>query len=107
MDNNAHGTLLSDDAIRLQRMLPGPIDRVWRYLTESDLRRQWLAEGDFPTGSGDKFALTFRNRELTDNDDAAPEKYARFENLAQTHGRVLDCSPPNRLVITWDEDETS
>ena len=32
--------------LTIQRLLPGPIERVWAYLTESDLRRQWLAAGE-------------------------------------------------------------
>ena len=33
--------------VRLERLLPGPIERVWAFITESDLRRQWLAAGEF------------------------------------------------------------
>ncbi|HEY1755821.1 MAG TPA: hypothetical protein VGG72_10525 [Bryobacteraceae bacterium] len=29
---------------RFERLLPGPIERVWDYLTQPDLRRTWLAE---------------------------------------------------------------
>jgi uncharacterized protein YndB with AHSA1/START domain len=41
----AFGSLGEDATLTLERMLPGSIDRVWAYLTESDLRRQWLAAG--------------------------------------------------------------
>lgn len=104
MDNDAHGTLLADDAVRLQRLLPGPIDRVWRYLTEPALRRQWLADGMFPDEDGAAFELTFRNNELTSTDDPPPARYAEMAKLAHTRGHRIACSPPHRLVITWDED---
>ena len=40
---DAYGALSEPATLTIQRMLPGPIERVWSYLTESDLRRKWLA----------------------------------------------------------------
>jgi uncharacterized protein YndB with AHSA1/START domain len=40
-----HGALIEPATLQIQRLLPGPIDRVWAYLTQSDLRRQWMAPG--------------------------------------------------------------
>jgi uncharacterized protein YndB with AHSA1/START domain len=42
---DAFGSLSEDATLTLERLLPGSVDRVWAYLTESDLRRQWLAAG--------------------------------------------------------------
>src|SRR4051794_15250333 len=33
------------DTIRLERTLDAPIETVWRYLTEADLRRDWFMGG--------------------------------------------------------------
>jgi hypothetical protein len=30
--------------VRFERLLPGPIERVWDYVTRPDLQRTWLAE---------------------------------------------------------------
>jgi uncharacterized protein YndB with AHSA1/START domain len=35
----AYGELIEPTTLKLQRRLPGPIERVWAYVTESDLRR--------------------------------------------------------------------
>ena len=43
---DAYGVLTEPATLTIQRMLPGPIERVWAYLTESDLRRKWLAAGE-------------------------------------------------------------
>ncbi len=43
---NDYATRIAPDAIRLERLLPGPIERVWAFLTESDKRARWLAAGD-------------------------------------------------------------
>ena len=42
---DAYGALSEPSTLTIQRMLPGPIERVWAYLTDSDLRRKWLAAG--------------------------------------------------------------
>ena len=52
--------------LRIQRLLPGPIERVWAYLTESELRRKWLAAGEMEMKVGAPFELVWRNDELTD-----------------------------------------
>jgi len=39
------GVLTEARTIRFQRLLPGPIERVWAFLTESDKRGRWLASG--------------------------------------------------------------
>jgi hypothetical protein len=31
-------------SVRFERLLPGPIEHVWDYLTKPDLQRTWLAE---------------------------------------------------------------
>jgi len=31
-------------SVRFERLLPGPIERVWDYLTRADLQKDWLAE---------------------------------------------------------------
>ena len=38
--NSSFGSLIEPATFKIQRLLPGPIDRVWAYLTDSNLRRQ-------------------------------------------------------------------
>ncbi|WP_417723581.1 hypothetical protein [Salipiger sp.] len=40
-----YGTLAEPGTLTIQRFLPGPIERVWDHLTDSELRRKWLAGG--------------------------------------------------------------
>ena len=40
-----YGALIEPATVKIQRLLPGPIERVWAYLTDGDLRRKWLAAG--------------------------------------------------------------
>src|SRR5271166_2608641 len=62
----AHGVLTEPATLKIQRLLPGPIERIWAYLTESDLRRRWLAAGEMEMKVGAPFEFVWRNNELTD-----------------------------------------
>lgn len=42
---NAYGDLTANDTIRFERMLPGPIQRVWAHRVEPGKRRPRLADG--------------------------------------------------------------
>ncbi len=100
--NTAYATLVAADTVRFERTLPGPIERVWAFLTESDKRAQWLAAGEMELRDGGSVELVFRNSELTANDDPPPEKYAGYGAESRMHGRIIACEPPQLLAYTWD-----
>jgi uncharacterized protein YndB with AHSA1/START domain len=94
---------LSADTVRVERTLPGPIERVWAFLTEPEKRGRWLAAGDMSLTAGGEVELVFNNSALTDDDDAPPAKYAAHANESRLRGRVLECDPPRLLSYTWGE----
>ncbi|MEU7678310.1 hypothetical protein AB0C42_26245, partial [Micromonospora taraxaci] len=49
---NDYGMIIEPGTLRIQRLLPGPIERVWAYLTESDKRATWLASGAMKLENG-------------------------------------------------------
>lgn len=98
-----HGIVTEAGAIRFQRLLPGPIERVWEYLTVPERRRLWLADGPMDLRPGGEMELVWRNSELARPDETTPERFARYEGAAMK-GRILEVEPPRRLVHTWDED---
>lgn len=103
---NAYGVLTAPDTLRIERLLPGPIERVWSYLTESDKRARWLAAGDMDLQVGGRVEHVFRNWELTENDDPPPAKYAKYaEHAGESRmlGRIIACEPPHSLTYTWGE----
>jgi uncharacterized protein YndB with AHSA1/START domain len=93
-----YGKLATPDTLRIERLLPGPVERVWSYLTDSDLRRKWLASGDMPLTKGAEFALTWRNDELTTPPGKRPEGFGAEHTMAC---RIIDASPPSRLAFTF------
>lgn len=95
---DAYGALTGPDTLEIRRNLPGPIERVWRYLTESDLRSKWLAAGEMEGKVGAPFTLTWRNDELTDPPGARPEGFSGEHSM---ESRVTRFEPPAALEFTW------
>ncbi len=104
---NDFGILTANDTIRFERLLPGPIERVWAYLTDSDKRGLWLASGPMSARVGGTVELNFRNAELSKNDDCAPEKYRAYENCGRTIGTITRFEPPTLLAYTWSEGDSA
>lgn len=93
-----HGVLVEPTTLRIERMLPGPIERVWDYLTDGDLRRRWLAAGEMEMRVGAPVDLTWRNNELTDPPGTAPAGAGGEHTLTV---QITELDPPHRLAITW------
>ncbi len=100
---NDYAVMTAPDTVEIQRMLPGPIERIWAFLTESNKRGRWLASGEMDLQVGGKVDLHFRNADLSPHEDHAPERYKSMENCHDTSGRIVECDPPRRLTFTWDE----
>lgn len=96
--DSAYGELIDPTAVRITRMLPGPIDRVWRYLTDSGLRGQWLATGDMTLERGSSVELVWRNGELGDVHEPPPEGMSAENRMVC---EVMRAEPPHMLVIGW------
>jgi uncharacterized protein YndB with AHSA1/START domain len=58
---DAYGALVDPTTVKIQRLLPGPIERVWSYLMKDELRRQWLAAGVMEEKVGAPFELVWHH----------------------------------------------
>lgn len=96
--DNGYATLDEDDTLRLDRLLPGPIERVWAYLTRSELRKKWLAAGEMEMKEGSPFELIWRNSELTDPPGTPPEG---MNGEHAMESRITELDAPHRLSFTW------
>jgi uncharacterized protein YndB with AHSA1/START domain len=96
---NDYATRIAPDAIRLERILPGPIERVWAFLTDCGQRKRWLAGGHMDLRPGGKVELAFALETLSG--EPTPAKY-RDMPMAFS-GRILRCEPPKLLEFTWME----
>lgn len=95
------GIAIDTQTVRIERLLPGPIERAWAWLTESDKRGKWLAAGEMELRVGGKVELVFRHSELSH--EPAPEKYRGYEGHV-SRGRITHCERPKCLSFTWPEE---
>jgi len=95
---DGYAELIQPATLRIERLLPGTRERVWEYLTQSDLRRQWMAAGDMEEEEGSSFELVWRNDELT---DPPGERPAGFGDEHRMQSRIVEYDPPRKLTITW------
>ena len=94
------GTLIEPTTLKIERMLPGPIERVWGYLTDNNLRSQWFASGDMKLEPDAPFEFVWRNDELSTKPGKRPEGIPEVRRM---QARVITCDPPHKLAFTWGE----
>lgn len=94
----AYGVLTEPATLKIQRLLPGPVERIWAYLTESDMRRQWLAAGEMEMKVGTDVELVWRNDELGSPAGQRPPGYSGEHRM---QCRILEVDPPRKLAISW------
>jgi uncharacterized protein YndB with AHSA1/START domain len=97
--NAATATLVEPGTVKMERLLPGPVERVWAYLTESDKRATWLAAGEFDLRLGGKIRLEFDNCKLS-SDKAPPAKY-KDGGTGSFDGKITRLEPNRVLAYTW------
>src|SRR5450432_1968616 len=95
----AYGTLIEPATLKIQRLLPGPVERIWAYLTDGELRRKWLAAGAMEMKVGSPFELTWRNDELSDPPGARPEGFPEQHSM---QSRITELEPMRKLSIAWN-----
>lgn len=99
---NDYGVVTEPGTLRLERVLPGPIERVWAYLTDSEKRGKWLAPGEMDLRVGGRTELKFRNSDLSPKAEPTPDRYKQYEGVS-FQGRITRCEPPRVLSYTWGE----
>ena len=96
LSGNGIGVVLDRGTFRLERLLPGPAERVWSYLIDPAKRRLWFADGPLDLRIGGALRLQFRFAELT----SEPVPQGRDAECTLV-GSVTRCEPPRLLSYTW------
>jgi uncharacterized protein YndB with AHSA1/START domain len=97
-----YAKITSPDTVRLERILPGPIERVWTYLTEPDKRAKWFAGGPMELRPGGQATLVFDHANLS-AEKTAPEKYRKHQGHS-FNVRITACDAPRLLTYTWGDE---
>ena len=81
--------LATTGTLRFERLLPGPAERVWGYLTSTSLLATWLAEGEIELRLGGYVEFRFGPRESQQVIGVG----------AVITGVVTHCQPPESLAF--------
>lgn len=93
-----YGSVSAPGTFRIERVLPGPVERIWAYLTEPEKRRKWFGAGPMDLRVGGPLELQFRFSELT-TEKTPPGN----DDSCGVPGRVTQCDPPRLLSYTWGD----
>lgn len=106
INNQDHGKFTAPGEVRLMRLLPGPVERVWAYLTDPEKCARWFAGGVLEQRAGGKVVFAMRHANLSPN-ETPPEKYKHVHDPGVSfEGRVLRCEPPHLLSYTFGGDDS-
>jgi uncharacterized protein YndB with AHSA1/START domain len=93
-----YGVLTEPATLTIERLLPGPIERVWSYLTDSQLRAKWFAGGAMELRVGAPFELVWHNNDLTDPPGRKPEGFGDEHRM---QSRITELDAPRKLSFTF------
>jgi uncharacterized protein YndB with AHSA1/START domain len=97
-----YGRITAPAEVRFERLLPGPIETVWEFLTDAKKRGEWLAPGPMELKVGGKVKLYFHHADLSPHKAPAPEKYRAFEDkVHESEHEITQLDPPRLLAMTW------
>ena len=100
-----YGRRIDAHTVRFERLLPGPVEKIWAYLTDGRKRGEWFAAGALPAKVGETFRLDFKHSDLSPNKAPAPERFAEMDkNGFHSTERLLALEPMRRLVHTFGEE---
>jgi len=90
---------IAPDTIRLERTLDAPVEKVWRYLTEAELRAQWFMGGSDAKPNAE-FELVTDHDNLSDDEVPYPADHECYKGMVWKE-RVIRFDPPHLLETTF------
>ena len=83
------GKILDAHSVRFERLLPGPIEFAWDYLTKPELLKTWFAEVTLQPRVGGAIEVTMGADEAGDC------------NASSVSGTIREFNPPHVIAYTW------
>ena len=106
-NNDQPGKFTGPTEVRIVRTLPGPIERVWEYLTDPEKRSHWFAGGAMEQRVGSKVRFEMRHSCIAPN-ETPPEEYKKaHENGKTFECTITRCERPHLLAFTFGSDNES
>lgn len=88
--------------LKFERLFDAPVDLVWRYIVDPELRARWFMGGAIDPRPGGAIEMVMDHRNLSDGPSETPEKYRPFIGTRWTE-RIIAIDPPRSIAFTWDE----
>ncbi len=102
--NDQLGQFTHPGEVRIVRILPGPIERVWDYLVDPEKRARWFAGGPMEPRKGGKVELFFHHKNIAPNETPPAEHKQAHDHGFKMSATVLRWEPPHVLSYTFDDD---
>ena len=104
-DSKKNGTLVEPTTMRFERLLPGPIERVWEYLTRPELLTTWLSvAAAIDVREGGKVELTMDHGKKGELPDDVKAKLVDADKITpKVHGTVTRVVPGRAIAYTWED----
>lgn len=96
--------IVTPETLRFERLLDAPIDKVWQYLVDPELRARWFMGGPTDDKAGGVIGMTMRHDNLSDGDVTTPERYRPYLGHSWEE-RITRIEPPHILAFTWENGE--
>lgn len=103
INNDNHAQFPAPGEIRILRTLPGPIERIWTYLTDPAKRSRWFAGGPMELRTGGKMELFFQHKNISPTETPPVEHACHHHGGESMPGTILRCEPPRVLSYTFGE----
>ena len=105
--NDQPGQFNGPAEIRFVRTLPGPIERIWEYLTDPEKRARWFAGGPMELRAGGRMRLDFRHKNIAPDETPSDEYKQHHDPGNSMAGIVTRCEPPRVLAFTFGSEGES
>ena len=99
--NERHGEFPTPGEVRFVRLLPGPIERVWAYLTDPEKRATWFVGGAMELRPGGRAQLFFRHANISPHEKPRAGAEQFHDPGVTMEAVVTRCEPPRLLAFTF------
>ena len=104
MDN--FGKLVKPDTVVFERLLPGPVERVFEFLWDENKRKLWFTTGAMPTKVDEKFRMHWQHKNYSPNTAPPPDNMKEMDEKGHSDSfTLLAYEPPYRLAYTFGEEK--
>ncbi len=100
--NDEYGQFIKPTEVRLVRLLPGPVERLWEYLVDDEKRSRWFAGGPLERKVGGKLTLIKNDAKLAGSETPPPE-FQQSSCGESMPGVVTRYEPPRVLAYIFGQ----